>query len=100
MSNQYPTLSNAGAGVTGEEIETSTAASYVHVSATDWGGQSATLQIKNSNAGTWHGIAEGVFTANGDKVLRVGNGQSIRAVTSGTGGTMAGVNVFIVPHYH
>ena len=100
MSSQYPTLNNAGAGVTGKEVQTATASSYVHVSATTWGGQSATLQIKNVNSGTWHNIAEGVFTADGDKVLRVGNGQSIRAVTSGTGGTMAGVNVFIVPHYH
>lgn len=100
MSNQFTSLTNAGAGITGRVITTATSKHYVHVSATTWGGESVKLQIKNANSGTWHDIADGTFTANGDKVLQVGNGQDIRAVTTGSGGTMAGVNVFFVPHYH
>jgi|AntRauTorckE6833_2_1112554.scaffolds.fasta_scaffold55521_2 hypothetical protein len=100
MSNQLSSLTNAGAGVTGKEIQTSTSEHYVHVSAATWGGQSVKLQIKNDNAGTWHDIAGAIFTANGDQRLAVGNGQTVRAITTGSGGTMAGVNVFFVPHYH
>ncbi len=37
MSNQYHSLTNAGGGETGNEIQTATAASYLHVSATTWG---------------------------------------------------------------
>ena len=100
MSNQLHSLSNAGAGTIGEEIYTVSSASYVHVSATTWDSQSVQLQIKNVKADTWHDIVDGTFTSNGDKVLRVGNGQKVRAVTSGFGGSMAGVSVFFVPHYY
>ena len=99
MSNQYHSLINAVAGATGKEIKTATASSFVHVSADVWGGQSVQLEIYNDKAAAWLTLTEALFTANADKVLRVGNGQSVRAITSGSGGTMAGVSVFLVPHY-
>tara|TARA_B100001105_G_scaffold249746_1_gene237163 strand:- start:8 stop:310 length:303 start_codon:yes stop_codon:yes gene_type:complete len=100
MSNQYHSLTNAGGGETGNEIQTATAASYLHVSASTWGGQSVKVQIKNEKSGVFEDIPGGTFTENASKVIRVGNSQTLRAVSSGSAGSMTGVNAYLVPHYN
>lgn len=97
MSNQLHSLFNAGAGTTGEAVEVTDTCS-VHISASTWGGESVTLQAYNARADQWVGIADATFTANANQTLRIGHGQKVRAVTSGSAGTMAGVNVYFAMH--
>lgn len=100
MSNQYHSLTNAGGGETGNEIQTATSASYLHVSAATWGGQSVKMQIRNEATKQFDDIPGASFTENSAKVIRVGSGQTVRAVSTGNAGDMAGVNVYLVPHFN
>ncbi|OLF82666.1 hypothetical protein AWH63_06585 [Marinobacter sp. C18] len=97
MSNQRHSLINAVAGTTGTEVAVTPICS-VNVSASTWGGQSVTLQTFNEKTEQWAGITDATFTANANQVLRLGSNQKVRAVTSGSAGTMAGVNVYFALH--
>ena len=97
MSNQLHSLFNEGAGATGNAVEVNEVCS-VSVSASTWDGQSVTLQTYNVKADQWIAIADATFTSNANQTLRLGRGQKVRAVTSGSGGAMAGVNVYFVNH--
>jgi hypothetical protein len=98
MSNQNHSLFNAGAGAQGGEFLTRGNSASVHVSATTWGGQAVQIQIYNDASSAWEIMAGAQFTENTANVIAPGNSQRLRAVTTGAGGTMAGVNVFFCAH--
>lgn len=91
MSNRFKLLTNAAAGATGESLQLADDNVYLKVTATDWGGQS--VQLEELVDGAWSSIPSAVFTADDAKVYQGATGQIIRPVTTGSGGTMAGVNV-------
>lgn len=98
MSNNFTLLSNAGAGATGSAMQLAADDAFVKVTATDWGGQSAKLQEKASD-GSWSDIPGAVFTADDAKVYQGYRNQIIRAVTTGSGGSMAGVHFTVGQRY-
>lgn len=91
MSNRFKLLTNAAAGATGESLQLAADDVYLKVTATTWGGES--VQLEELVDGVWSSIPSAVFTANDTKVYQGATGQIIRAVTTGSAGTMAGVNV-------
>ena len=96
-------LQNAGAGTDGDSVVMSTDSVTIILTATDWAGESVTLQhkVKPVNASEyWGNLPNGSFTSNDAVVLDGYRGQEIRAVTSDGGGTMTGVYVILGPRRH
>jgi hypothetical protein len=90
MSNQIELLSNAGAGATGNAITLAADNLFIKVTASTWDSQSVKLQ-ERANDGSWSDIPGAAFTADDAKVYQGYRNQTLRAVTTGSGGSMAGV---------
>ncbi|WP_421921605.1 hypothetical protein [Marinobacter salarius] len=94
MSNQIELLSNAGAGATGKAVTLAADDLFVKVTASTWGGQTVKFQERAAD-GSWSDIPGAVFTVDDAKVYQGYRNQTLRAVTSGSGGSMAGVYVMV-----
>lgn len=90
MRNRFNLLSNVGAGASGEPVEMAADNAHITVTASVWGGESVKLQ-ELGEGGVYSDIPGAVFTQDAANVYQGYRGQTIRAVTTGAGGTMAGV---------
>ena len=91
--SQKLSLENASQNQIGNEISTVNTKQYVNVSADSWGGGSVKIQLFNEARGEWRDLKNGIFTSDDEKILHVGVGQRLRAITDDVG-TMSGVYVF------
>lgn len=84
MSNTKTILKEAGKNVTTNAIRLDTDNGLL-----SWGGtfSGETISIQVREQSGWEPVIDGVFSAAGQKILRLARGREIRAVTSNGAGT-------------